>query len=130
MQKSTAVPINNFSFEYEAITRGSYNKVVVSGDSVTTIKDRDMKDVTTTRLNTADRDFLLSALNKINLNTIQDLKSPTNKRQYDGALIANLVITKDGKTYQSAGFDHGEPPAEIKPVVDKIVALSDLKYKK
>lgn len=89
-----------------------------------------MKNVTTARLSTADRDFLLSAVNKINLNTIQDLKSPTNKRQYDGALIANLVILKDGNTYRSAGFDHGEPPAEIKSVVDKIVALSDLKYKK
>jgi len=130
MQKSTTVPVNNVSFEYEAMTRGSYNKVVVTSDSVVTIKDRDMKNVTTGKISKADWSSLVSSLDKVNINTIQDLKSPTNKRQYDGALMANLVITKDGKTYQSAGFDHGEPPAEIGPIVNKIIALSDLKYKK
>ena len=36
---------DKISFEYEAITRGSYKKVIVKQDTVITIKDRDLKDV-------------------------------------------------------------------------------------
>lgn len=132
LQKDNAVQQENknISFEYEAMTRGSFNKVIITHDSIVTVKDRDMKNVVTATISKADWNSLLSSLEKVDVNNIQDLKSPTNKRMYDGALIANLKIIKEGKTYQSAGFDHGEPPAEIKAVVEKIIALSDLKYKK
>ena len=131
MQKDaiTAAKGNTFSFEYEAMTRGSFKKIIVTQDTVVTIKDRAMKDVVTKKLSSADWSRLLADVQKVNLETIQDLKAPTDKRQYDGAQIGMLKIIKDGKTYQSNGFDHGMPPAEIKSIVDKLIAVSDLPKK-
>ena len=58
--------------------------------------------------------------NDINLEEIKDLKSPTEKRFYDGAAIANLKITYQGTTFETPSFDHGFPPVEIKKLVTKI----------
>jgi tripartite-type tricarboxylate transporter receptor subunit TctC len=41
----------------------------------------------------------------------------------DGAAIANLKITKQGKTFESQSFDHGYPPVEIEKVVNKMLSF-------
>lgn len=117
------------SFEYEAMTRGSFKKVIVTRDSVVTIMDRDMKEVITKKLSSADWNALLKDTKTIDLANILNLKSPTNKRQYDGALIGSLKVIKGGTTYQSSGFDHGAPPVEIEALVNRIIAVSDLQKK-
>lgn len=122
----------NISFEYEALTRGNYKKVIVKQDTVITIMDKAMKDVVTKSIAREDWNSLLASLKKVDLDAIGTLKSPTEKRFYDGAYIANIkVITKD-KTYQSSSFDHGYPPAEIKDIVEKVIAASAIEkeYKK
>lgn len=120
---------NGLSFEYEASTRGAYQKVVVTQDSVITIKDREMKDVVKKTTTKGDWDKLTAAAGKINPEGLKDLKAPSVKHQFDGALMANLKIIKDGKEYRSVTFDHGNPPAEIAPLVTKIIGMSDLKTK-
>ena len=37
------------------------------------------------------------------------MKAPTDKRTYDGALHANLMITLNAETYSTPGFDHQYP---------------------
>lgn len=119
----------NLSFEYEASTRGAYKKVVVTLDSIVTIKDREMKDVVSKPIAKGDWDKLTAAAEKINPEGLKDIKAPSVKHQFDGALMANLKLIKDGKEYRSATFDHGNPPAEIAPLVNKIISMSDLKTK-
>lgn len=117
------------SLEYEAITRGNYKKVIVKQDTVITIKDRDMNDVVTLPLSKSDWNSVLQSLEKVNLDQLDKLEAPSKKHQFDGAPLANLKIIKGDKTYQSVTFDHGNPPVEIKEVVEKMLAESDFKKK-
>lgn len=117
------------SFEYEALTRGTYKKVVVTKDSIVTIKDHSMKDVVTKTTAKKDWDQLVGNAGKLNLEGLKDIKAPSVKHQFDGALAANLKIIKDGKEYRSVTFDHGMPPAEIALLVKHIIAISDLNTK-
>ena len=119
----------NISFEYEALTRGTYKKVVVTKDSIVTIKDHSMKDVVTKTTGKKDWDQLVGNAAKVNLEGLKDIKAPWVKHQFDGALAANLKIMKDGKEYRSVTFDHGMPPAEIALLVKHIIAISDLNTK-
>lgn len=128
-QTATKPSGESLSFEYEAMTRGSYKKVVVTKDSIVTIKDREMKDVVSKSVSKSDWDKLTASLEKINLDGLNNIKAPSNKNHADAALAANLKIIKGDKTYNSSTFDHGNPPAEIAPLVNKIIALSDLKTK-
>ena len=120
---------DKISFEYEAITRGSYKKVIVKQDTVITIKDRDLKDVVTAGLKNGEWNSLLKSLEGVNLEGLNDIKAPSVKHQVDAAPIANLKVIRGDKTYQSKSFDHGNPPQEIKDVVEKIMAASDFKKK-
>ena len=117
------------SFEYEAMTRGAYKKVVVTQESIVTIKDREIKDVVSKAITKGDWDKLAAAAAKLDLDGLETLKAPSNKNHADAALAANLKVMKDGKTYSSSTFDHGNPPAEIAPLVMRIIAMSDLKAK-
>ncbi|WP_330444042.1 hypothetical protein [Flavobacterium sp. C4GT6] len=120
---------DKISFEYEAITRGSYKKVIVKQDTVITIKDRDLKDVVTAGLKNGEWNSLLKSLEGVNLEGLNKIKVPSVNHQVDAAPIANLKVIRGDKTYQSKSFDHGNPPQEIKDVVDKIMAASDFKKK-
>jgi PBP1b-binding outer membrane lipoprotein LpoB len=115
------------SFEYSAMTRGTYRKVIVKKDSVITATERDMKNVTAKKLSTADWNTLTALLKKIKPQDLPNLKAPSTKHQFDGALAANLQVITQGTAYQSVTFDHGNPPAEIKELTEKILSLSDLK---
>lgn len=115
----------NISFEYEANTRGSYRKVIAKQDTVYTIKSRGGEAVEK-KLSKGDWNSLLNLLSKVDAEKIKDLKAPSEKRFYDGAMIADLKVIYKDKTYESSSFDHGNPPAEIKDLVNKILEVSDL----
>jgi len=122
MQKNTDL----VSFEYEAMTRGNFKKVIVTQDSIITIKDRDMRDVVKNTISKTDWESMVKALDKVNLESIETLEPPSKKHQYDGALAAYLLVTKTENSYRSSTFDHGAPPVALKPLVDKIIEVSDL----
>jgi len=119
----------NITFEYEANTRGSYLKRVVKEDGAYATIERggslDQKSLSKT-----DWDALLTIASKVDVAKIQDLKAPSDARFYDGAKMANLRVIYNEKTYESATFDHGNPPAEIKDLVNKILEVSNPDAKK
>ena len=114
----------NISFEYEAQTRGGYKKVIAKQDTVYTIKSRG-GETFQKQLSKSDWNSLLDLLSKVEAEKIKDLKAPSEKRFYDGAMIADLKVIYKDKTYESSSFDHGNPPAEIKDLVNKILEVSD-----
>jgi hypothetical protein len=117
----------NITFEYTALTRGAYKKVVVTSYDIITIKDRDNKDVASKKLTAEEWKTLSDAYKGIkDLNALSSIEAPSVKHQYDGALAAMLTITIGEQVYQTTTFDHGNPPAEIKPLVDDIIKLSAL----
>ena len=110
--------------EYTANTRGFYKKITVQNQEVAISKVRNGNDKPTPiKISDADWKELITEFQEIDLEGIQNLKSPTEKRFYDGAAIANLRITYKDKTYQSTNFDHGNPPIEIEKIVVKINSL-------
>lgn len=120
---------DKISFEYEAITRGSYKKVIVKQDTVITIKDSNLKNVVTKGLKNGEWNSILNSLEGVDLDGLSEIKPPSVKHQVDAAPIANLKVIRGDQTYQSSSFDHGNPPQEIKDVVEKIISASDLQKK-
>lgn len=117
----------NILFEYTALTRGAYKKAVVTSYDIVTIKDREKKDVVSKKLTAQEWKILSDAYKGINnITGISELAVPSQKHQYDGALAAMLTITVGEQVYQSSTFDHGNPPEELKPLVDAIIKLSGL----
>lgn len=116
--------MNSAVVEYTATTRGFFQKVTVKNQEVFVTKDRNSDEIgKATKISDADWKELINDFKDINLEQIPNLKSPTEKRFYDGAAIANLNITFNDKIYKSQSFDHGFPPAEIEKLVNKINAL-------
>jgi hypothetical protein len=120
-----AQEISTAVIEYEANTRGFYQKIMVKNQMVTVSKDRDGNDKPVpTKISDADWKELVDCFKTVDLDSLAKLKAPTEKRFYDGAAIANLKITYKDKTYETTSFDHGFPPKEIKKFVNKITSLA------
>lgn len=77
--------------------------------------------VTKTKVSESEWKTAQDASQKLNLSDISGLQAPTSKRYSDGALIAILHITAAGKTYSSADFDSGNPPAELAELYQALV---------
>lgn len=104
---------------YTANTRGFHQEISIEKHVVSVKNDRKGKAVQT-KISDADWKELVQLFQEVDLDEIKNLKSPTEKRFYDGAAIANLKINYEGKSYESQSFDHGFPPFEIKKIVTKI----------
>src|SRR6218665_190629 len=117
--------IQSAVIEYSALTRGFYQKIVIQNQSVTVFNDRKSEDKsTTTKISDADWQYLITEFQDIDLDDLENLKAPSEKRYYDGAAIGTLIVTYKDKTYNSASFDHGTPPVEIARLVTKLTSLA------
>jgi hypothetical protein len=107
--------------EYTANTRGFYQKITIQDQMVTVSKDRSGNDKPiATKISEKDWKELVGYFETINLDSLETLKAPTEKRFHDGAAIANLDVSYKNKTYKTTSFDHGYPPETIKKLVTKI----------
>jgi len=114
----------DITITYEAITRGSSVIITANKDAVTTNAVRAEKNSTTSTVTPEQWKEVIKELEKVELNKINDLKAPTNKRLYDGAMIASVTVKLKDTTYHRSSFDHGNPPVEIEALVNKIISLS------
>ena len=120
----TSIEMKDIEIQYEANTRGFYNKLVLKNATISSTNDRDGKEnPIVQKVTDADWSALNDELNKVDLDNLPNLKAPTEKRFYDGAAIANLKIIYKGNTYQTTDFDHGFPPMQIKRVVEIVNLL-------
>ena len=120
----TSFEMKDIEIQYEANTRGFYNKLVLKNATISSTNDRDGKENPIVQnVSEVDWNALIQELNKVDLENLPNLKAPTEKRFYDGAAIANLKITYKGKIYQTTDFDHGFPPMQIKRVVEIVNLL-------
>lgn len=122
-QSQNSMDLNTAKVEYTANSRGLYNNTVIENKTVSVTKTRDGKPVSSS-LTDAQWNNLIKEFQKVNLEEIQNLKAPTQKRFHDGAAMANLKITYKGKTYESQTFDNGNPPEKIKNLVNTILSFS------
>ena len=117
--------IDTAVIEYTATTRGFYQQITVQNQKYTVTKDRGGNEKLVQQdISKSDWKKIIEAFQEVDLDGMQDLKGPTEKRFYDGAAIANIKITYKGKSYETNGFDHGNPPIEIEKLVQKITLLA------
>jgi hypothetical protein len=113
---------NEIKMEYKAYSRGFYQLITIENQMVFVTIMKDEKPIAF-RLSIAERKSLNTAIQELDLESLSQLKAPTDKRLFDGAAIAGLKITKQGKRYESQSFDHGYPPAEIEKIVNKMLSF-------
>ena len=116
--------IANAKIVYTANTRGFYQKITIQNQEISVSSERDSADKgATSKISDADWKELVGYFEKIELDSLSTYKDPTQKRVYDGAAIAELIINYQEKEYQTKNFDHGYPPIEIEKFVNKLVSL-------
>jgi len=115
---------DNFIIEYTALSRGLNHMIEIVNKTISIQKDSDSKPKTK---NCSNEEWtkIVSLFKLINLNSLSTLEAPTEARFYDGAAIANLKITYEGEIFETAGFDHGNPPKEIEALVKEILSISE-----
>ena len=113
---------SSIKVEYKAYSRGFYQTIRVENQMVFVSKNREEKPVAF-KLSAAEWNSVILVVNELNLETLSQMKAPTEKRLFDGAAIASFKITKQGKTYESQSFDHGYPPAETEKIVNKMLSF-------
>jgi ABC-type antimicrobial peptide transport system ATPase subunit len=64
---------------------------------------------------------LTALLNRMNLATLPTLPVSTHRQATDAALAAQLVVVTAGKTYESAAYDHPNPPPAMHPLVTALI---------
>lgn len=112
------------NIEYQATSSGFYLNINIQDEKLFMTRQRD-GETKEYKLKNQDWKDLANLYKKIDIKKLSTYKDPTQKRFYDGAAIANLIVVYEGKTYQTIGFDHGNPPVEIEEFVNKIVSLSE-----
>lgn len=116
--------IANAKIVYTANTRGFYQKITIQNQEISVSRERDSSDKgVTSKISDPDWKELVGYFEKMELDSLSTYKDPTQKRVYDGAAIAELIINYQEKEYQTKNFDHGYPPVEIEKFVNKLVSL-------
>ncbi len=113
------------SIEYDALSRGYFINLKINQNTIEKSTDREMKSIVSKKCLEKDWDAISSLLESVEIDQISELEAPSGKRLFDGAPHAQLKITTNRNMYISAGFDHGNPPKEIKELVDQILSLSE-----
>ena len=111
--------------EYEYYSRGGYRKIIVSNQLLVVYDKQGAEKPSAEKpLSNLVWQTLVKQVTALNLDAIATYKDPTQKRFYDGAPIAVFTIKNQGKEYKTNAFDHGDPPIEIKELVNKINELA------
>ncbi|MFD1616135.1 META domain-containing protein [Gelatiniphilus marinus] len=113
----------NVSFEYSALSRGTYKLIKINQKKVSVINKQNGKPKANA-CNKNDWQKLIKAFKTFDVKNISNLKAPSKNRFFDGAAIANLKIAYNGVVYESQSFDHGNPPKEIAALVKEILSIS------
>jgi len=74
-------------------------------------------------LSKADIKFFRDQLEKIEKKSLEKIQAPSKKHQFDGAPSAQFIVTYNGKKYYIPTFDHGNPPKELKAMIERIMEL-------
>ena len=121
---------DNVMITYEAMTRGFYEKIWVSKDSITVSNDRNKVEKVSVSTPQKDWSELTNLIKGIDIKQLPNLEAPTSMRQYDGAAFATLGIIQDKSEILSNSFDHGHPPKQIETLVNKVLSMRELLPKK
>ncbi len=99
-------------------TRGSQKSITVDARQTEIVINGERQRVPTTPTQWANVEKAVKALN---LNRLASLKAPSNRSHADAAFAAQVLVTTARTTYESATFDHPNPPRELVALVKALV---------
>ncbi len=117
--------MKNTSIEYQAMSRGFYLNILAKDRELIVVKERDGKPELR-KISSSDWNELSDLYLKIKPEDLSKFKVPSENRFVDAAAIANLRVIYEGQLYESESFDHGNPPKEIKDLVNKIISIAKI----
>ncbi|MDX1761526.1 MAG: hypothetical protein R3218_05175 [Christiangramia sp.] len=113
------------SISYETFTRGSSTMYTVTPESVQVKSTGLNANENSNNITTEDWNELLGVIQNMNVSEMSQLQAPSDSRASDAALHAILSVRKNDTIYKTNSFDHGNPPAEVKPLVEAILRLAE-----
>lgn len=116
----------NLTISYKATTRGFYEKIWITKDSIYMTTDRNSQHINSQALNADFWNELLSLVNKTDLEELEHLVPPSKMHQVDGAAMATLEVKRNQKVFTTKVFDHGHPPKTISALVNKVLSVKEL----
>lgn len=117
---------NDINIEYTVSSRGIYKKIEITENLLVIKADRKGENIDSLEVTTKKWSEIIGFVNRIEFKKMSYLKAPSEKRFYDGAGHAQLKIKYTDTIYQSSEFDHGNPPYEIKELIDYVLDFSKL----
>lgn len=110
--------------EFTSMTRGFSKQIVATKDSLIATtsgrgaasQDRKVK------MRSQDWDKVIAAMDGVMLSEIPDLKSPTEKRIFDGARHSTITITTTATTV-SHSFDDEQPNEKLQKLLKELIKL-------
>lgn len=111
---------------YEATTRGFYEIIWISKDSISFSNDRNQIEKVSFPTPENEWDELMTMLNKVDIKSLPNLEAPTAMRHYDGAPFATLMVTQNKLETKTESFDHGHPPKPIETLVNKVLSIKEM----
>ena len=96
--------------ELKEQTRGTNRSITFDAGSIITSLN---ENISKSEISSSEWENIVKQASLIDLSKIASYESPTTGRFSDRALASTIIITSNGKTYQSASFDAGIPPKEL-----------------
>lgn len=115
----------NMTISYSAISRGTNKQISVSKTETIVEDNRAEKPKQSLVTSKKDWNEIKILISKIDTKSVVNLKRPSSKSLYDGALSASVKLNVDGKEITTQPFDHGNPPKKIAPLVNKLLSLME-----
>jgi len=112
--------VDKRGIKYEAVTRGSFIEITSNLESLVYKNMQKSKEI---KLTESQIKKLKTLLGKINLSELENLKPPSTKSYTDAALQATLKLTYNSKIFTSQVFDHGNPPKELKSLLEYLFKI-------
>ncbi|MCB7481722.1 hypothetical protein [Christiangramia sediminis] len=113
------------SFTYETFTRGSSTIYTVTPDKIQVKSTGLNSNENSNNITPAKWNSLVNTAQNIDISEMSKLKAPSDSRASDAALHALLSVRKNDTIFKTNSFDHGNPPAEVKPLVEAILRLAE-----
>lgn len=113
-------------YEYRSTTMMGTRTVTITKDSVVSNYSGRMESNRIVRTTTPEEWAELHlSVEKVNLKTLADLPSPTNRRQTDAAPFGSVSLTTKDSTYVSGGFDGYNADPSLTPLMTIIQRIAN-----
>ncbi|MCH4822645.1 hypothetical protein ML462_05615 [Gramella lutea] len=113
------------SISYETFTRGSSTMYKVTPEIITVKSTGLNASERSENISAGDWQNLLVTIESVDVSNMSQLEAPSDSRASDAALHAILSLRKNDTIYKTNSFDHGNPPSEVKPLVEAILRLAE-----